>query len=67
MANIDEILTRLKEVLKSELQKVGILVSRIPDKYGRKSGHFQIVAADHCKFRIKAKTQLIYDTVQLKH
>ena len=30
----------------SELQKVGILVSRIPDISGRKSGHFQIVAAN---------------------
>ena len=33
-------------VLPPELQKVGILVSRIPDISGRKSGHFQIVAAN---------------------
>ena len=30
----------------SELQKVSILVSRIPDISGRKSGHFQIVTAN---------------------
>ena len=30
----------------SELQKVGILVSRILDISGRKSGHFHIVAAN---------------------
>ena len=32
--------------LLTELQKVGILVSRILDISGRKSGHFHIVAAN---------------------
>ena len=41
-----------------ELQKVGILVSRIPDISGTNSGHFQIVAANHSIFSIKA-----YNTV----
>ena len=36
-----------------ELHKVGILVSRIPDISGRKSGHFQIVAVNLTIFDIK--------------
>ena len=36
-----------------EVQKVDILVPRIPDFSGRKSGHFQIVAADISIFGIK--------------
>ena len=36
-----------------ELQKCGILVSRIPDISWRKSGHFQIVAANFTIFGIK--------------
>ena len=46
--------------LGTELQKVGILVSRIPDISGRKSGHFQIVAANLRIFGIKG-----YNTVDL--
>ena len=34
----------------SELQRVGIRVSRIPDIFRRKSGHFQIVAIILSKF-----------------
>ena len=45
-----------------ELQKGGILVSRIPDISGRKSGHFQIVAANHSIFGRKG-----YNTVDLWH
>ena len=37
----------------SELQKVGILVPRIPDICGGKSGHFQIVAPNVCIIGIK--------------
>ena len=37
----------------SELQKAGILVSRIPDIFGGKSGHFQNVATDFSIFDIK--------------
>ena len=36
-----------------ELQKCGILVSRIPDISWRKSGHFQIVADNLCILGIK--------------
>ena len=38
---------------RAELQKGGILVSRIPDISGRKSGHFHIVAANLSIFGIK--------------
>ena len=37
----------------AELQKGGILVSRIPDTSGRNSGHFQIIAANLSIFGIK--------------
>ena len=37
----------------AELQKVGILVSRIPDIFWRKSGHFQIIAVNLSIFDIK--------------
>ena len=37
----------------SELQKGGILISRIPDISGRKSGHFEIVTANLIIFGIK--------------
>ena len=37
----------------TELQKVGILVSRIPDVSGKKFGHFQIVAANLSIFGIQ--------------
>ena len=36
-----------------ELQKAGILVSRIPDIFGRKSGHFQKVATNFSIFGIR--------------
>ena len=42
-----------------ELHKVGILVSRIPDIFGRKSGHFQIDAANLRLFGLK-RLQHIY-------
>ena len=42
----------------SELQKVGILVSEIPDISGRKSGHFQIVPTYLSKFGIKGSITL---------
>ena len=38
----------------SELQKVGILVSRIPDIFGRNSGHFQIAASYPSIFGLKS-------------
>ena len=37
----------------AELHKFGILVSRIPDISGRKSGHFQINATNLSIFGIK--------------
>ena len=37
----------------AELQKVGILVSRIPDIFGRKSGHFKIAATKPSIFGMK--------------
>ena len=40
-------------VKQAELQNVGILVSRIPDIFGRKSGHFPIVGANLSIFGIK--------------
>ena len=48
--------------LTPELQKGGILVSRIPDISGRKFGHFQIVAADLSIFGMKR-----FNTVDLLH
>ena len=44
------------------MQKVGILLSTIPDISGRKSGDFQIVATNHSIFSIKC-----YNTVHLWH
>ena len=50
----------------TELQKFGILVSRIPDTSGRKSGHLQIIASNLSEFGIKKPTKLlIHDTFQL--
>ena len=46
-------LVKAQNYMKSELQKGSILVSRIPDIAGRKSGHFQIVAANLSIFGIK--------------
>ena len=40
-------------ISQSELQKVGILISRIPDISGRLSGHIQIVAANLTIFGMK--------------
>ena len=40
-----------------ELQKGGILVSRIPDNSGGKYGHFQIVVANPIIFAIKRLQQ----------
>ena len=49
------------------MQKGGILVSRIPDISGRKSGHFQIIAAKLSIFlHKKVPTLLIFETVQLQ-
>ena len=39
--------------IRSELQNVGILVYRIPDIFGRKSGYFPIFGADLSIFGIK--------------
>ena len=44
---------KLYIALTPELQKGGILVFRIPDISGRKSGHFQIVSANLSIFGIK--------------
>ena len=46
----------------AELQKVGILVSRIPDIFGRKSGHFQKVATNFRIFGIKRIKYGIFKT-----
>ena len=46
----------------SELQKAGILGSRIPDISGRESGHFQINATNLSIFGIK-----IYNNANLRH
>ena len=48
--------------MKAELQKGGILVSRIPDISGRKSGHFQIVDINLTYLALKG-----YNTVYLRH
>ena len=37
----------------AELQKIGILVPRIPDISGRKSGHFKVVAINISIFCLK--------------
>ena len=55
------------EYIWTELQKVDILVSRIPDISIRKSGHFQKVATNHSIFGRKKDTiMLIYATFQLQ-
>ena len=41
------------DMIFAELQKGGILVSRIPDFFAEKSGHFQIVPAELSIFEIK--------------
>ena len=43
----------LKTPTPAELQKVGILVFSIPDIFGRKSGHFQIIVTNSSIFGIK--------------
>ena len=53
---------KIKFLLK--LQKVSILVTRIPDISGKKSRHFQIVAANF--LHEKASKLLICDKFQLK-
>ena len=45
-----------------ELQKLGILVSRIPDIFGKKSGHFQMIAIYRSKFGTKGVKYCYFKT-----
>ena len=49
-----------KNIHSTELQKCGILVSRIPDIFKRKSGHFKIFSANLPHFSQKYNNTLLF-------